>query len=74
MLVLSRRIGERICIGEDIVLTVTDIHPRYVRLGIEAPRAVPIWRAEVAVRSDKAEQVGSLFSESPSESPFLVRR
>lgn len=47
MLVLSRKIGERIRIGDDVVLTVVRIHGDKVRLGIEAPNDVTIHREEV---------------------------
>lgn len=48
MLVLSRRTGERILIGDDIVITVCEIDRGKVRLGIEAPRTTTIYREEVA--------------------------
>lgn len=47
MLVLSRKLGEKIFIGENIVLTVVDIDRGKIRLGIEAPRNVPVDRAEI---------------------------
>jgi carbon storage regulator len=47
MLVLSRRVGERLVIGDDIVITVIDVRSDGVRIGIEAPRDVRINRAEV---------------------------
>jgi carbon storage regulator len=47
MLVLSRRVGERVMIGETIVLTVVEVNRGRVRLGIEAPPAVPVWREEL---------------------------
>lgn len=47
MLVLSRKIGEKIHIGEHIVLTVVDIDKGKIRLGIEAPRDMPVNREEV---------------------------
>lgn len=47
MLVLSRRIGERICIGENVVVTVVRIHGDKVRIGVEAPSDVPVHREEV---------------------------
>jgi carbon storage regulator len=47
MLVLSRKLGERICIGGDIYVNVLAIHGGKVRLGIEAPRSVPIHRQEL---------------------------
>lgn len=47
MLVLSRRVGEQIVIGEDVVLTVVEVRNDTVRLGIEAPRSITVNRAEV---------------------------
>ena len=47
MLALTRRIGERIIIGDDIVVTVVDIKGDNVRLSIDAPRNVKIYRAEL---------------------------
>lgn len=47
MLVLSRRLGERIFIGDNIVITVVDIDRGKIRLGIEAPKDVPIYREEL---------------------------
>ncbi len=47
MLVLNRKIGERIVIGDGIVITVVSIQGQQVRIGIEAPDSVPIWREEL---------------------------
>jgi carbon storage regulator len=47
MLVLSRKIGEKITIGENITITVVEIDRGKIRLGIEAPRSVPIFRQEL---------------------------
>jgi len=47
MLLLTRKLGEEIVIGEDIVLTVMRIGPDTVRIGLSAPRDVPIWRREL---------------------------
>lgn len=47
MLVLSRRLSEEIVIGEEIVIRVVDIDRGKIRLGIMAPRDVPIWRKEI---------------------------
>lgn len=50
MLVLSRKIGEQILIGDSIVVTVVAAHGDRVRLGVSAPAAVPIHREEVWTR------------------------
>lgn len=47
MLVLSRRRDERIMIGDDIIVTVVDIHGDKVRIGIEAPRDIRVHREEI---------------------------
>jgi carbon storage regulator len=47
MLVLSRKKGESIMIGNDIELTVLSVEGETVRLGIAAPRAVSIYRREI---------------------------
>jgi len=52
MLVLSRKLGEKIYISENICITVVDIDRGKIRLGIEAPRDVPIFRQELL--QDKA--------------------
>ncbi len=50
MLVLSRKVSERILIGDNVVITVVRIGPNTVRLGIDAPRDMNIVREEVAGR------------------------
>jgi carbon storage regulator len=48
MLVLSRKLNEKIVINGDIVVTVVKIDRNHVRLGIEAPGHVPVFREEIA--------------------------
>jgi carbon storage regulator len=47
MLVLSRKVSERIVIGDSIVVTVVKIDRNHVRLGIEAPGEIPVYREEL---------------------------
>ncbi len=47
MLVLTRRPGESIVIGENIVITVIEIKGGQVRIGIDAPREVDVYREEI---------------------------
>jgi len=58
MLVLSRKRNESIVIDENIVITVVEVRGDKVRLGIEAPREVPIHRSEVyeAIRLEQQQQ------------------
>ncbi|MDP3179136.1 MAG: carbon storage regulator CsrA [Spirochaetaceae bacterium] len=49
MLILSRRLNEKIVIGDDIVISVVEVRGDQVKLGIEAPRNVKVFREEVFV-------------------------
>lgn len=52
MLVLSRKVGEQICVPQfDIVLTVLEVNGRRVRLGITAPEKIAVVRKELMDRS-----------------------
>lgn len=55
MLVLTRRVSERVIIGHDIVVTVSRVKGDEVRLGIEAPKEVPVHREEVYARIQAEE-------------------
>jgi carbon storage regulator len=54
MLIITRRPGEKIMLGDDIVLHVMEIVGNSVRVGIQAPRSVPVYREEIwdAVREE----------------------
>jgi carbon storage regulator len=54
MLIITRRAGERIMVGDDVVVHVMEIVGNTVRVGIEAPRSVPVYREEIwqAVREE----------------------
>ena len=56
MLVLTRRVNERIVIGDDVTVTVLEVRGDQVRLGIEAPREVKVFREEV-LRRDAPPQL-----------------
>jgi carbon storage regulator len=49
MLVLTRKAGEQIVVSEDIIVTITRIQGRRIRLAIDAPASVPIRRGELSV-------------------------
>ncbi|MDO4575893.1 MAG: carbon storage regulator [Planctomycetia bacterium] len=54
MLVLSRKVGERILIGENIAITVVRISQGTVRIGVEAPRDTSVIREEVVLAAENA--------------------
>jgi carbon storage regulator len=68
MLVLSRKKNESIVVNDSIVITVVEIRGDKVRLGIEAPREVPIHRSEVHA-AIVAQGNGPAPAEQPCSSP-----
>jgi carbon storage regulator len=75
MLVLSRKKNESIVVDDAIVITVLEIRGDKVRLGIEAPKSVPIHRSEVyaAIQSHQpgSEAAAAAVTE-PTEAPPSV--
>ncbi len=61
MLALSRRIGESIMIGNDIEITIIEVKGEQVRLGINAPKSVPIHRKEIylQIKEENREVIDS---------------
>lgn len=59
MLILSRKIDEKIKIGDDITITLIDIHGDQVKIGVEAPKNVKVFRQEVfeAIQSENKAAV-----------------
>jgi len=57
MLILTRRVGEAVMIGDDVTITVLGVKGNQVRLGIDAPRSTPVHREEIYKRI-KREQTG----------------
>jgi carbon storage regulator len=55
MLILTRRIGEKLRIGDDVEITILGLTGAQVRVGICAPRSVPVHREEVYERIRRAE-------------------
>ena len=56
MLVLSRRVGEKIAVGNDVVIEVLSVSGEGVRLGIVAPKETPVHRYEVFVDIENANR------------------
>jgi carbon storage regulator len=56
MLILTRRIAETIIIGDDVTVTVLGIRGHQVRLGINAPKEVPVNREEIHQRIQQQKQ------------------
>jgi carbon storage regulator len=67
VLVLTRRPGESVMIGDDIVVTILDVRGDVVRVGIQAPRSVQVHREEVYRELQNANREAASPSESAVE-------
>ncbi len=65
MLILTRRSGEAVIVGDNVRIAVLDIRGNQVRLGVEAPREVTVHREEVYRRI--AEEQGSVTKDEDEE-------
>jgi carbon storage regulator CsrA len=76
MLVLSRKVGERILIGEDIVVSVLASSGSQIRLGIEAPRKVTIQRQELllSIKGTRQCQCADSYMTRPTVARFDLRK
>lgn len=63
MLVLSRRAGESVVLGEDVTITILEVRGDVVRVGIDAPRSLKVHRAELLEDLQEENQRAA----SPSE-------
>ncbi len=70
MLMLTRRPGERVVIGEDVFVTVLEVSGQTVRLGIDAPESLPVYREEIWLSvKDENRAAASAADALPGEAP-----
>jgi len=60
MLILTRRVGEKLIIGEDVTVTILSLKGNQIRIGIDAPRSVKVHREEVYERIQKERETLSV--------------
>jgi carbon storage regulator len=67
VLIITRRPGEKIMLGEDISIQVMEIVGNQVRIGIQAPKSVPVYREEIweAVRAENRAALEAAPNELP---------
>jgi len=71
MLILTRRVGERIMIGDNMSITVLRINGSQVRLGIDAPRSISVQREELLqpVKEEAAQTAIRIGDDAPAGTP-----
>ena len=69
MLILTRRVGESVMIGDDVAITVLQVKGNQVRLGVNAPKTVSVQRQEIVQRPQQEHAPGD---DEPKEHPPLA--
>jgi carbon storage regulator len=70
MLIITRRPGEKIILGDDVTVTVMEVSGQTVRIGIDAPKSLPIYREEIwAAVKQENEAAASANEQLPQVPP-----
>ena len=75
MLIITRRPGEKIMVGDDVVVEVIEVSGSSVRIGIAAPKSIPVYREEIwaAVKAENAAAAASGVKELPEDLPVKAK-
>lgn len=71
MLIITRRPGEKLMVGDDVVIEVIEVSGSSVRIGIAAPKSIPVYREEIysAVKAENAAAAAADVSQLPDDLP-----
>jgi carbon storage regulator len=71
MLIITRRPGEKIMVGDDVVIEVIEVSGSSVRIGIAAPKSIPVYREEIwaAVQAENKAAAASEVDQLPDDVP-----
>jgi carbon storage regulator len=65
MLKITRRTGERIILGDDIVVTLLEVSGQTARIGIDAPRSIPVYREEIWIEVKRENEAAAQAADPP---------
>jgi len=67
MLILTRRVGETVMIGDEITVTVLGVKGNQVRVGVNAPKSVAVHRQEIFERIQREKDAGAETADTATE-------
>ncbi len=73
MLVLTRRIGQSLIIGDNIEIKITEISGKQVKLAINAPREIPVYRTEVYKKIQKENKEALISKDKSIDALFNLK-
>lgn len=73
MLALSRKLNESIVVGNDIEITILEVKGEQVKIGINAPKSVPVYRKELYVQIQESNKEAASTAASPEVLKELLK-
>jgi carbon storage regulator len=70
MLILTRRVGETLIVGDDVTITVLGVKGNQVRIGVNAPKDVSVHREEIYQRIQREKSGHTEGGDQPQSRPF----